>query len=391
MKRILSYSAILLFWLLGVNCEDIHRPPLYTLFLTPNVSGNIGVVTTDFSSSGRFKVLNPELKISYPGLTPIHSDAVGRYYNSKVYIINRLNRDSIQILDPNLAFQTIAEWSMGAGTNPADIEFAGPNKAYVSLYNSRFLKIINPSNGSVLGALDLGGYSEPTSTSGHPDGLPEMSGMKIIGNSLFVCLQRLDRNDASGYWPPSGLSLLLEIDINSDQVVAVYNFPTPNPLGKPQLVNLFGEPHLVIPTPNYIGYISRIDGGIVAFRLSTRTFLSNYLYAETTSGGDLMVVQIANDHLGYASVLDAGFNKTLQVFDPSTGARLSTLLFIPSSFDASLSSIFLASSGILYVANTEFTRPGVSMFDTKNGNSLLTPLPISVDLQPFDLFELIDN
>lgn len=387
----LRRTLIGFFLFVSVNCEDIKRPPLYTLFLTPNISGNIGVVTTDFSSSGRFKVLNPDLKTSYPGLTPIHSDAVGRYYNGKVYIINRLNRDSVQVLDPDLAFQTLAEWSMGGGTNPGDIEFAGPNKAYVSLYNSRFLKIINPSNGAALGALDLGGYSETTSASGIPDGLPEMSGMKIVGNSLFVCLERLDRNDPSGYFPPSGISYLLEIDIVSDTVLAVYNFPFANPVGKPQLLNLFGEPHLVIATPNRLGYISALDGAIVAFQLSTRSFRTNPLYMETTAGGDLMVVQIANDHLGYASVLDASFNKTLQVFDPSSGAKLSTLLYIPSSFDASLSALLLGSDRILYVANTEFTRPGVSMFDTSNGNSLLTPLPISVDLQPFDLFKLQEN
>ncbi|TGL64643.1 YncE family protein [Leptospira sarikeiensis] len=382
-----KFLYYLVFFLFSFQfCGDIERPPLYTLFLTPNLSNNIGVVTTDFGGGGRFKVLNPELLISYPGLTPIHSDAVARFGNDRVYVLNRLNRDSVQVLDPNFGFQTTAEWSMGAATNPADIAIVGPNKAYVSLYGSRILRIIHPLTGANLGQIDLGGYSEPSPI---PDNLPEMSGMQIVGTSLFVVLQRLDRNDASGYFPPGPWgSLLLEIDTITDTVQSVYTFPVPNPIGKPQLLDLFGESHLVFAAANRLGFLSQIDGGVVAFRLSTRTFRSGFLYSENAAGGDILGVQIKNEQLGFASVLDASFNKTLQVFNPSNGQRLNTLLFIPSSSDASLSTILLGDDEILYVSNTQFSQPGVSMFDTRNGNRLMTPAPVSVDLQPYDLIQL---
>lgn len=129
---------------------------------------------------------------------------------------------------------------------------------------------------------------------------------------------------------------------------------------------------------------------MTAFRLSSKTFLPGILYDEKTAGGDILAVQIANDNLGYASVLDASFNKTLQVFNPSNGQKLNTLLSIPTSTDASLSSLLIARDGILYVGNKEFERPGVSMYDTKNNSNLLSPTPISVDLQPFDFIELSD-
>ncbi|WP_367898587.1 hypothetical protein AB3N61_04530 [Leptospira sp. WS58.C1] len=366
-------------------CGDIERPPLYTLFLTPNLPNNIGVVTTDFGGGGRFKVLNPELLVSYPGLTPIHSDAVARFGNNRVYILNRLNRDSIQVLDPNFGFQTIAEWSMGSGTNPTDIAIVGQNKAYVSLYGSRILRVLHPLTGASLGQIDLGGYSEPSAI---PDNLPEMSGMQIVGTSLFIVLQRLDRNDPSGYFPPGSWgSLLLEIDTVTDSIISTYTFPTPNPVGKPQILELFGETHLVFAAANRMGFLSQIDGGVVAFRLSTRTFRSGFLFPETAAGGDILGVQIKDEQLGYASVLDASFNKTLQVFNPSTGQKLADLLFIPSSYDASLTTILLGEDEILYVSNTQFSQPGVTMFDTRD-NRLLTPVPISVDLQPFDLIQL---
>ncbi|TGM01133.1 hypothetical protein EHQ76_10895 [Leptospira barantonii] len=381
-------KIIILFFFLNVFCKDIERPSFLSLLLTQNSPGNIGVVTTDFGGGGRFKVVNPSLLYSYPGLTPIHSDAVARFGVGRVYVLNRLNRDSIQVLEPNYGFVTIAELSLGLKVNPVDMEFASASKAYVSLYGSNRLLIVDPTYLTITGSIDLGGYAESFSLGGAPDGIPEMNGLKIVGDSLFVCLERLDRNDPSGYFPPNTTSLLLEINIATDKVVGSYTFPSSNPVSKPQLVDLFGEPHLVVATPARMGFQSQIDGGVSAFRLSTRSFVSRFLYSETVAGGDILTVQIKSDSVGYASVLDAGFTKTLQVFNPSTGEKISTLLTIPSSYDASLSSILLASDKILYVGNTQFQQPGVTMFDTDRGNALLTPNPISVDLQPYDIIEL---
>ncbi|MCG6167121.1 YncE family protein [Leptospira sanjuanensis] len=381
-------KILIVFFFLNVFCRDIERPSFLSLLLTQNSPGNIGVVTTDFGGGGRFKVVNPSLLYSYPGLTPIHSDAVARFGIGRVFVLNRLNRDSIQVLEPNYGFATIAELSLGLKVNPVDMEFASASKAYVSLYGSNRLLIVDPTYLTVTGSIDLGVYAETFSTGGAPDGIPEMNGMKIVGDSLFVCIQRLDRNDPSGYFPPNTTSLLVEISITTDSVLGVYTFPSSNPVNKPQLADLFGEPHLVIATPGRMGFLSQIDGGVSAFRLSTRSFVSRLLYSEAVAGGDILTVQVKSDTIGYASVLDSGFTKTLQVFNPTTGEKLATLLTIPSSYDASLSSILLASDKILYVGNTQFQKPGVTMFDTERGNTLLTPNPISVDLQPYDIIEL---
>ncbi|TGM17156.1 hypothetical protein EHQ90_08265 [Leptospira stimsonii] len=384
----LKLYVFIVFYLLNVSCQDLQRPSFLSLLLTQNLPGNIGVVTTDFGGSGRFKVINPSLLYSYPGLIPIHSDALARFGLGKVYVLNLLNRDSIQVLDPNFGFVTVSELALGFKVNPADIEFAGPSKAYVTLYGSNRLLILDPTLMAITGSIDLGSYSETFSSGGTPDGLPEMSGMKIVGDSLFVCLQRLDRNDPSGYFPPNTTSLLLEIYIPTDTVIGTYTFPASNPVNKPQLLDLFGEPHLVFATPGRMGFLSQIDGGVSAFRLGTRSFLTRLLFSESVAGGDIVNVQVKSDTVGYASVLDSSFTKSLKVFNPSTGETTATLLRIPSSYDASLSSILLASDKILYVGNTQFQQPGVTMFDTERGDALLTPTPISVDLQPYDLIEL---
>jgi DNA-binding beta-propeller fold protein YncE len=67
----------------------------------------------------------------------IHSDAVARFIDGKVFIINRLNRDSVLILNPANGFLPEAEYSVGKGNNPQDIVKVNDNKAYITLYNSR--------------------------------------------------------------------------------------------------------------------------------------------------------------------------------------------------------------------------------------------------------------
>ncbi|EMG20787.1 hypothetical protein LEP1GSC150_0519 [Leptospira interrogans serovar Copenhageni str. LT2050] len=145
---------------MNVFCRDIERPSFLSLLLIQNLPGNIGVVTTDFGGGGRFKVINPTLFYAYPGLTPIHSDAVARFGNGKVYVLNRLNRDSIQVLDPNYGFITTSELSLGSKVNPVDMEFASTSKAYVSLYGSNRLMIIDPTYMTITGFIDLGSYAE---------------------------------------------------------------------------------------------------------------------------------------------------------------------------------------------------------------------------------------
>jgi hypothetical protein len=140
-KGNLKYLFFNLF--LIITCSDIKRPPLYLAFLSLGKTGGerIGVVGTDFGSSGRFSVLNQSLNLNFPGFVSIHSDALGKYIDitNKVYIINRLNRDNIQVLNLNLYFITDLQFSTGKATNPQDIVLVSSNKAYITLYNAKTL------------------------------------------------------------------------------------------------------------------------------------------------------------------------------------------------------------------------------------------------------------
>lgn len=370
------------------RCNEIKRPGLETLLLFQGSPNNIGVVTTDFGGGGRYNVVDPNAGYALPGLTPIHSDAIARFYNGKVFIVNRLNKDTIQILNPNLANTTETEYSVGQGTNPQDILLYNENKAYVSRFNSTSLLVVQPFTGQVLGQIDLSGYAEPTSAGGIIDGKPEMSWMIKLGDRVFITLQRLDRNNPLGFLPPSGKSFLLEINPSTDTIVNTFEFQSANPFSKPQILDIFGEVHILFATPNRLGFISELDGGIEAFNPRTNSFRTGFLLAETTAGGDILGFQIKNAELGFASVLDKNFNKKIISFNPSSGQIISILLEVPSSQGTNFSGILLTQDGLLAVGISDFRSPGVIIFDTNGSLRRLTLTAIPLSLTPVDLIEL---
>lgn len=371
-------------------CEDIKRPPLVALFLNTLIysgsgSEKIGVISSDFQTSGKFNLLNPDINFSISTITNIHSDAVGKFMNGKVFILNRLNRDSVLVLNPNNAFLPEKEFSVGRGTNPHDIILVG-NKVYISLYERNYIPIYNLDSGQEISRIDLSSYSETSSAGGAIDNLPETDYMYLEGNSIYVLLQRLDRNDPTAPLPPNSDSLLLEIDFRTDKIISSYTTPSRNPISKIRKININSEPHLVFACPNRQGLISKIDGGIVAFNLNTKKFRAGFLLSEAETGGDILDFVIKNETEGYAYSSDVKLNKTILEFNPTTGKRGITLLNF-SNQGGNISGLALSNSGKLYVGDGGFSKPGVSIFDTTKSNKpRLSPAPVDIELRPSDIF-----
>ena len=144
-------------------------------------------------------------------LLSVHSDAGVHYHDGRVYVVNRLGQDNILVLDVDDLQSPVAQFSVGNGTNPQDIEIVNPGKAYVSRYKSTDLLIVDPQSGAELGTIDLSGFADA-------DGLPEMSAMVTVGSRVYVAVQRLDRD---GDWGPVDVSYLVVIDTSTDEVVDV--------------------------------------------------------------------------------------------------------------------------------------------------------------------------
>ncbi|QQR81624.1 MAG: hypothetical protein IPJ69_05825 [Deltaproteobacteria bacterium] len=104
-----------------------------------------------------------------------HSDAIVRVFNNKIYVVNRLGGDNLQVIDSQ-NFRVTLQCSVGLGTNPQDIVVVSDTKAFISLYqpsNNRSslsvddIVIVNPSVTDcaqfITGSIDLQPY---TSASG---------------------------------------------------------------------------------------------------------------------------------------------------------------------------------------------------------------------------------
>jgi DNA-binding beta-propeller fold protein YncE len=389
LQKLTFCKNVIFILLFIINCKnDIQKPSILSLFFPVNgvESEKLGVVTSDFSSGGRFTLIDTASLLPLPSLSNIHSDAVLRYANGKVFIINRLNRDSILVLDPNIAFLPQQEFSVEPGSNPQDIAFINSSKAYISLYNRKYLLVVNPTSGVILGKIDLSAYSESSSGGNSGiDGFPEMSRLALHNSILYIQLQRLDRNHPSGFPYPGDDSYLLRIDTVTDQILGVTKTPARNPFGKMQIFTLGQEPHLIVCLPGKLGYLSELDGGIAGYNLAKGEFRESFLLLESEVGGDILDMVLKSETEGYAFVLDRGFNKSIVRFNPSTGKKISTIASYTSSA-GNISGLALSSSGKLFLGDSGISTPGVSVFDTnQNPPVLLTPTPLSVGLKPFEM------
>src|SRR5262249_22797232 len=142
-------------------------------------------------------------------------DAVVRKHGGLVYVVNRLFADNVQVLDPAQQFATRIECSTGNGTNPHDIAFLSDDKAYVTLFKRSNLLIVNPAallncDGFTLGSIDLSSLADA-------DGNPDMDQMAIVGDRLYVSLQRLDIHTVLR--TPATNAALAVIDTTTDQLL----------------------------------------------------------------------------------------------------------------------------------------------------------------------------
>lgn len=368
---------------------DIPPPGIFQLFLLGNSPSTLGVVTTDFGGGGRFRIFESNSLTALPGSTPIHSDATARFFDGKVYIVNRLGKDSIQRLNPNFNYLTEQEFSVGQASNPQDIYVISQNKSYVSFYNGSQLGIFDPSSGARLGSISLSDFLETVSTSGMPDTSVESSTMIGYNGLIYLALQRLDRNDRTGLLPANNDSLLIEIDPRTDRILNVYTLPFRNPFGKMEISIWQNQPIIAISCVGQVGFLSQIDGGIVGFNLVTKQFLSRPIYSEQSAGGDILSFTLVSSEFGYASVLDLNFNKRIQVFRPSTGENLGNLIEIPGNIGNSITGVTAFQSSRLFIGNTDFRNSGLTVYDiTQGSRTLLTPVPVSLELTPSQILLL---
>ncbi len=357
---------VLFFLFLCTHCADLPLPK------KPNVPPNnlIVAITTDFVT-GFVSAMAPDGSRLYQDILPVHSDAVLREHEGELYVINRLGADNLTRIKPTAGYLREYELSLGRRSNPHDIAFVSSDLAAISLYDATDLLFVNYRQGKIVGRLSLAAYSDA-------DGLPEMSSLYYHSNGfLYVVLQRLNRHGA-GIWPPSGDSLLLKINPFSRSVVDSFTIPLSNPISRLRYHDF--RDSLIMAAPAFFGVNYQLDGGVVEFNLTTEAF--SVLISETELGEEVTDCLLVSSSLGFLLTQNNSFITRIKAFDPVTKNILATLASSQnmSGFFADM----LLHSPKLYVADRNYHRPGVRIFDI-NTLEEETGTPHYLGLPPFNL------
>jgi hypothetical protein len=346
---------------------------------------NVAVVLTTDAATGSYSVVDltslnvfKDIKIS-----GVNSNAIARFVPAaafvnpstfpagRVYVVNRLGGDSIQVLDPQLGFITPTNGvlSVGNGTDAWDIVFVNTNKAYVSRLGSPRLLIINPTTLQITGTIDLSSLVQPTDS----DGSPDPAYMLIRNGLVYVALQHIDFQQPQ--LPTVARGEVAVIDSTTDRIVSVITLNGKNPITEFQF-----SPNLNRILISSVGNLTVIDDGIEAINPDINTVDSQFVVSEATMGGDITAFVIASRTKGFAIVSDVNFTHSLITFDPSSGQRLQTLV---GPLNVLMPHLALNSRNEVYVAviATQRAESGLRIFDAGTDNEITTT-PLNVGQFP---------
>lgn len=338
------------------------------------------VVSTDYYSAAYYSTIEIEpprqvrTNIGTVSIDPVvHYD----YQENKVFVINRYLADNIQVIDPILGFATVAQYSVGNGSNPHDIRLASSQKAYVTRYEWKTLLMVNPYIGDSLGTIDLSCFADA-------DGIPEMDRMEIVGKRLFVSLNIINHTT----WLPDGPGKIAVIDVEADTIIDC----DPYSQGIQPIILPFQNP---ITEMRYDPCSSKIVlgcmsvwgdllGGVISIDPSDLTIST--IITEDQLAGDIVDVLLTSDGKGYAIVLDPKpwpeNYARLVAFDPVSGTVTDTLYVQSSGMGSSLGTLEANRQREIYLCDRDITNPCVRIYDTRH-NSLITRIDVGVP--PFDI------
>ena len=370
MGRIVK-GTLLLVVLTGFGCGDATNEPVQTM-ISSNDYLFVSNASTDFQS-GSFGLIDISTFDVASDLGALHGDSFVQFcqWENAAYLfgLNRFGADNVQRIDPE-TFQTLWQYSTGAGTNPQEIEVVSSGRAYVTRHNSNEILIINAEATSdaefAVGTIDLSTFADE-------DGFPEMGPMVSLDNLIFVALQRLDR-DAS--FTVAGPSVLVAIDPTTDTLVDLSDqadgneleMPYPNPISM-----RVAESLIWIASAGDYGVT---DGGLFRFDPSSNAFEAA-IVDEAQLGGDILAFTATDP--SFIVWADESYTAHLGVIDIEAGQVLEELVA-----DLTLVQDIAADDQYVYVPDRSATAPGIRIFDRSTFVEVTTQ-PIQTGLPPWSV------
>jgi len=311
------------------------------------------------------------------------SDNVADTDGTGFFGIGRFQQDNITRFDPE-SFDALYQYSVvgedGVASNPHDIAFVSETKAYVARYGTTQVWIVNPSATSqeefFVGEIDLSAYDA--------DGAAEMSQAVIVGDQLFVLMQRLQS------FSPTLDGYIAVIDTATDTEIAtgqgadgLNGIQLPMRNGMQMFFNEATNDLVVASTGDAFNATAELadtlTGGVLL--VDATDYTTEVLIDDDSLGEFVSGAVIASADRGYVLSFSGFGTSFLRAFNPTTGEVEADPL--PDFNGIDITTLALGPAGNVWVGVSDADANGFDLInpadDTKDGGRVRTELvPTSV-------------
>jgi hypothetical protein len=324
------------------------------------------VTTSDFFENATVSQIDLSDFSAATDLLDIHSDNVAACHDGSIYILERQSADNIIRIDGSSISSDDVRYQekLGTSVNIHNIAFVNDSKAYITQYASSDLVIVDPSDGSVTGRIDLG---EAPYTNGD-ETIPYMDAVMIVGDYAYVVLQRLQTVQSE--WGPypdvaDSTGMIVVIDCATDNVVKKITLKKSNPASLDTC-----DGHLYVSSTG--SWNDQTDGGIEKIDCSDNS-LKETVLSESAFGGDITTLEIINKNKAYVSVgrMDDDFNFSTVIVECDLAAE---------NVGEEIDHVEDAFGGIaydgsyLYIGDRSESDPGVVVIDPDDNSKVAGPI-----------------
>ncbi len=348
---------------LGTDC-NFQLPQTGTSTSTSSEPwyGQAIIVNTDYSQGSYSLVDLPGLGCT-KNTDSISQDAVCRFdpVTGNVFIVER-GSDSVRVLSP-VNWSTVTVFQVFPGGNPQDMAVTSSATAFITQYDNPNLLAVNPLDGTITASFDMSSFADA-------DGLPEASWTIALGSTVYVALQRLDRNN---FFTPTDHSAIMIFDSDSLTSTGYIHLTGKNVFGKMRFSPALGR--IVIPE---VGVWGALDGGIEYLDPADNS-LSGFRVTEQALGGDILDAVILAPDKGYA-ILSVNYVTRLVSFNPCLGIKTADIL-LSDGYDLGYMEL-VPDGSALWICDRTFSSPGIRIINTLTDSQSMTT-PIDTGIAPY--------
>jgi len=349
-------------------CVSIIICPVWAANAQVTQTAVIATVAADWTSGAHSIISVDPVDGTRPvqnNLNPTGSDLTVASYGIHFFMIERFGANNItkfNINEPSTPIWQFSTEGDETNSNPYELIFKSDKKAYLLRYGSYNAWIVNPSatteEAFKIGELDLSAYEDV-------DGVPNMSSAVIVGNKLFITLQRADIT----VWPI----------VHDDTFVAVFDTTTDTEVDTRKNANVLKGIPLPIKNPQSIQHVedsrliyvqgvgdwdpstTDVKGGIV--KIDSISYEVTTVLEDHSDYGSISGMSIISATKGYFIGYAGWGDNTLYSFDPSCGCNITAISGLENINISPLQSqLILDKNNRLWISNQ--TNATVDILDT---------------------------